>query len=65
MNIKRTVMPEAEAEMERLCKMKDKIEKLQQVLLRLPSSRSSKADSAALNELAIIYVPVAELREKR
>ncbi|XP_027072537.1 pathogenesis-related homeodomain protein [Coffea arabica] len=65
MNIKRTVMLEAEAEMERLCKMKDKIEKLQQVLLGLPSSRSSKADAAALNELAIIYVPVAELREKR
>ncbi|KAL3534872.1 hypothetical protein ACH5RR_003333 [Cinchona calisaya] len=65
LDIKRTVMLEAETEMEKLCTMKDKIEKLQQVLLRLPCSRSTKADAAALNELAIIYVPVAELREKR
>lgn len=64
LNIKRTIVLEAEAEMERLCVIKDKIEKLQQVLLRLPSNRSNKANAAALNELAIVYVPVAELREK-
>ncbi|KAM7477863.1 hypothetical protein LguiA_026076 [Lonicera macranthoides] len=49
---------EAEAEMERLCKIKSKVEKLQQVLLALPNPSTFVQHS-------VIYVPIAELREKK
>ncbi|XP_059634589.1 pathogenesis-related homeodomain protein isoform X2 [Cornus florida] len=55
---------EAEAELERLCKVKSKVEKLQQVLLGLPDRRSNKVDTHPFIEKPVIYVPVAELREK-
>lgn len=51
------VQEEAEAEMERLCKIKGKVEKLQQVLLALPNPPTFVQHS-------VIYVPIAELREK-
>lgn len=58
---------QAETEMERLCRIKDKLEKLQDVLLRFPNVGFNKGDPAAaatLNELSVIFVPVACLREK-
>lgn len=56
---------EAVAEMERLCKIKAKVEKLQQVLGALPNLKSNKANTSNLKELSVTFVPVAELREKR
>lgn len=61
---------QAEAEMERLCRIKDKLEKLQDVLLRFPNVGFNKAGppppaaAGTLNELSVIFVPVATLREK-
>ncbi|PSS01315.1 Pathogenesis-related homeodomain protein [Actinidia chinensis var. chinensis] len=59
-----TGVEEAEAELERLCKVKRKVEKLQQVLLGLPNRKSHKTDASVINEHSVIYVPVAELRDK-
>lgn len=56
---------EAEADMERLCKIKAKVEKLQQTLLGLPNLKSSKAKTSKLKEPSVTFVPVAELIEKR
>ncbi|KAI3443417.1 hypothetical protein Pfo_000082 [Paulownia fortunei] len=58
-------MLEAETEMERLCQIKSRVEKLQQVLLELPSWRFGKASAINSSDLSVIFVPVAELREKR
>ncbi|KAL0346898.1 UNVERIFIED_CONTAM: Pathogenesis-related homeodomain protein [Sesamum calycinum] len=58
-------MTEAEAEMERLCRIKSRVEELQQVLLQLPSWRFGKNSATNSSDLSVIYVPVAELREKR
>ncbi|KAK4414857.1 Pathogenesis-related homeodomain protein [Sesamum alatum] len=58
-------MTKAEAEMERLCRIKSRVEELQQVVLQLPSWRFGKTSATNSNDLSVIYVPVAELREKR
>lgn len=58
-------MLEAETEMERLCQIKSRVEKLQQVLLKLPSWRFGKASAITSGDLSVLFVPVAELREKR
>ncbi|KAL3644173.1 hypothetical protein CASFOL_012105 [Castilleja foliolosa] len=55
---------EAETEMERLCEIKSRVEKLQQVLLQLPS-RGRFGKSKKPSDSSVIYVPVAELKEKR
>ncbi|GER26930.1 pathogenesis-related homeodomain protein [Striga asiatica] len=57
--------PEAEIQMERLCEIKSRIEKLQQVVLQFPSKRFGKSNANKLNDPPVIFVPVAELREKR
>lgn len=54
---------EAEAEMEKLCKMKDRLEKIQQVLKALPNRGYVKANKHSTNESSVIFVPVAELRD--
>ncbi|CAI9760934.1 unnamed protein product [Fraxinus pennsylvanica] len=54
----------AEAEMKRLCEIKSKVENLQQVLRGLPNQRLNKVDATTLSEPCIVYVPVAEVREK-
>ncbi|XP_058189291.1 pathogenesis-related homeodomain protein isoform X2 [Rhododendron vialii] len=56
---------EAEAELERLCKMKGKVEEFKQILRELPNGKSRKANASSVNEHSVMYVPVAELREKR
>lgn len=55
----------AEKEMKRLCEIKNKVEKLQQILHSHINRRSSKVGAPLLNESSVVYVPVAELREKR
>ncbi|KAL8483819.1 hypothetical protein ACS0TY_026488 [Phlomoides rotata] len=56
---------EAEAEMERLCEVKSRVEKLQQILLQLPSLRFDKSSSNKSVDPSVLYVPIAELRENR
>lgn len=56
---------EAETEMERLCEVKSRIERLQRVLRELPSSKVGKARGSNSDKDHILFVPVAELREKR
>ncbi|KAL2481830.1 Pathogenesis-related homeodomain protein [Abeliophyllum distichum] len=65
-NRKRRIdMLAAETEMKQLCEIKSKIENLQQVLRGLPNQRLTKVIAPTLSETSIIYVPVAEVREKR
>lgn len=52
---------EAEREMEKLCKMKDKLEKFQQILKALPNCRYVEANKRSVNKPSVIFVPVAEL----
>lgn len=54
-----TGVQDAEKEMEKLCQIKDKIEKLKQVILRLQCDKTNQ-----WQDQSVIYVPVAELREK-
>ncbi|KAK6139805.1 hypothetical protein DH2020_026481 [Rehmannia glutinosa] len=61
----RGAMLKAESEMERLCEIKSRVEKLQQVLLEVPSWRFGKSRAINKCEPSVIFVPVAELREKR
>lgn len=56
---------EAEAELERLCKMKGKVEEFKQILRELPNGKSRKSNASSVNEHSVMYVPVAELREKK
>lgn len=56
---------EAEAEMQKLCGIKNKIARLHDVLLRLPNCRFRRADASRVDESSVIFVPVAELQEKR
>ncbi|KAH6762477.1 pathogenesis related homeodomain protein A [Perilla frutescens var. hirtella] len=58
-------IPEAETEMERLCQIKSRVEKMHQLLLELPSSRFGKAGANNSSGLSVLFVPIAELREKR
>ncbi|XP_052200486.1 pathogenesis-related homeodomain protein isoform X2 [Diospyros lotus] len=64
----RRVEEEAEAELERLFKAEGKIEHLQKVLKGLPTGKANTRGDASSNSRDcpnhIVYVPVAELREK-
>lgn len=53
----------AEAEMERLCRAKIRLEYLKQTLLRLQNRNSRKSNKSIPHE-SVIYIPIAELREK-
>ncbi|KAL6575216.1 hypothetical protein OROMI_012501 [Orobanche minor] len=61
----RDCLLEAETEMERLCEIKSRVERLQQSLLQLPGRRFGKSSAIKSNDPSVIFVPVAELREKR
>lgn len=57
---------EAETQMERLCEIKSRVERLQRLLLELPSSKVGKGGRSSNSDKdRILFVPVAELREKR
>ncbi|KZV49005.1 pathogenesis-related homeodomain protein [Dorcoceras hygrometricum] len=57
-------MLEAEANMERLRQIKSRVEKVRQSLLQLPCQRFDKSNATASSE-SVIYVPIAEVKEKR
>lgn len=55
-----------EAELERLFKIKDRVEKLQNVLHRYQKQKSGKTKVLGMDDCnSVIYVPVAELVEKQ
>ncbi|XP_038701168.1 pathogenesis-related homeodomain protein isoform X2 [Tripterygium wilfordii] len=54
----------AEAEMERLCLAKRRIERMKQTMLRLQKCKAKKSSKRDIDEESVIYVPIAELREK-
>ncbi|KAG6434105.1 hypothetical protein SASPL_105727 [Salvia splendens] len=58
-------MLEAENEMQRLCEIKSRVEKLHQLLLELPCSRIGKARGNNSAERSVLFVPIAELKERR
>ncbi|CAN1165659.1 Pathogenesis-related homeodomain protein [Linum perenne] len=53
----------AETEMERLCRAKDTIDKMKQILGSLPISKRRRSKARTLEE-RVVYVPIAELKEK-
>lgn len=56
---------EAEVEMERLCKIKGRLEIMKQKLLRLSNKKEDGVlDRSHMFEQSIVYVPVAVLKEK-
>ncbi|KAM7269708.1 hypothetical protein ACFE04_025205 [Oxalis oulophora] len=55
---------EAEAAMERLCRTKDRLLNLQERLSRVVTSTTKKPRRKNLEEDVVMYVPIAELREK-
>lgn len=56
---------EAEAQMEKLCLLKTKLEKLQQViLLRTPNRKAGKITAPSIDHSNTIFFPVAHLKEK-
>ncbi|XP_075502146.1 pathogenesis-related homeodomain protein-like isoform X1 [Primulina tabacum] len=56
---------EAEADVERLCQIKKRVEKLRQSLLQFPCQMFSKTNATTSSDSSVIYIPVAEVREKR
>ncbi|KAM0036650.1 putative transcription factor homeobox-WOX family [Helianthus debilis subsp. tardiflorus] len=55
----------AEAQMEKLCLLKTKLEKLQQViLLRTPNRKAAKTIAPSVDQSHTIFVPIAHLKEK-
>lgn len=58
-------MLEAENKMKRLCEIKSRVEKLHQLLLELPCSRIGKARGKNSADRSILFVPIAELKERR
>ncbi|XAR63743.1 hypothetical protein NMG60_11023789 [Bertholletia excelsa] len=57
---------EAEIELERLCEIKGKVEKLRKVLTGLPNFKSSEGiNLSTKGRKTVVHVPVAELIEKK
>ncbi|XP_076932907.1 pathogenesis-related homeodomain protein-like [Bidens hawaiensis] len=55
----------AEAQMEKLCLLKTKLEKLQKVIqLRIPNRKGAKTTALSIDLSHTIFVPVAHLKEK-
>lgn len=54
----------AELEMERLCNAEGRLETIKQKLLRLQNDKAKNSDKSHLSRQSVIYVPVAELKEK-
>ncbi|KAJ7979406.1 Pathogenesis-related homeodomain protein [Quillaja saponaria] len=54
----------AEAELDRLSKVRGRLHTLKQKLVEFQSNRTNRSDETHLNDQKVIYVPVAVLREK-
>ncbi|XP_017983444.1 PREDICTED: pathogenesis-related homeodomain protein isoform X1 [Theobroma cacao] len=53
-----------ELEMERLCRVKVRLENMRQTLLRLETSKARKLNKNRLQEESVIYIPIAEVKQK-
>ncbi|GMI92905.1 hypothetical protein HRI_002959800 [Hibiscus trionum] len=53
-----------ELEMERLCRAKARLENMKQTLLRLETSNARKLNKRRVRQESVIYIPIAELKEK-
>ncbi|KAF5201309.1 pathogenesis-related homeodomain protein isoform X1, partial [Thalictrum thalictroides] len=51
-------------ELERICCLEEKLEKMKKVLLRMDNNKDNISDGPHTNEQSVVYIPVAELREK-
>ncbi|XP_042054154.1 pathogenesis-related homeodomain protein-like isoform X2 [Salvia splendens] len=60
----RGCMLEAESKMKRLCEIKSRIEILHRRLLELPCLRLGKAKGNNSGDFSVLFVPIAELKEK-
>ncbi|XP_042049852.1 pathogenesis-related homeodomain protein-like [Salvia splendens] len=60
----RGCMLESEAKMKLLCEIKSRIEILHRRLLELPCSRLGKAKGNNSGDCSVLFVPIAELKEK-
>ncbi|EEF34575.1 pathogenesis-related homeodomain protein [Ricinus communis] len=63
-SISRRASQMAEAEMEKLCRVKVRLENLKQKLLRLQNGKARKTIRNQWQQESVILVPIAELREK-
>ncbi|KAG7966085.1 hypothetical protein I3843_08G032600 [Carya illinoinensis] len=54
----------AEMEMERLCKIMGRLESIKQKMLRFKIDKAKHSNKSHLFQRSVIYVPIAELREK-
>lgn len=54
----------AEAEMDRLCRAKDRLENMKKTLLGIQSKTTKILNRNHLLEESVVFVPVAKLREK-
>ncbi|KAF5461701.1 hypothetical protein F2P56_017777 [Juglans regia] len=54
----------AEMEMERLCKIMGRLESIKQKMPRLKNDKAKHSNKSHLFQRSVIYVPIAELREK-
>lgn len=59
-----TMSQVAEAEMERLCRAKIRLESMKQKLQGLQTGKSRKSNKNQLRQESVIFVPIAEIREK-
>ncbi|XP_065849292.1 pathogenesis-related homeodomain protein isoform X2 [Euphorbia lathyris] len=55
---------EAEAEMERLCRAKDRLENMKKTLVGVQKHKAKRTNRKHLHQESVVYVPTAELREK-
>ncbi|KDP41097.1 hypothetical protein JCGZ_03227 [Jatropha curcas] len=60
----RSESEEAEAEMERLCRAKVRLLNMKQTLLTLQNDKPKKSNRNKSHQDSVIFVPIAELREK-
>ncbi|WCJ42273.1 Pathogenesis-related homeodomain protein [Euphorbia peplus] len=64
-SISTTEYETAEAEMERLCRVKDRLENMKKTLTGVQNRKAKKPNSNHLrHEESVVFVPIAELKEK-
>ena len=54
----------AESDMEKLCRAKTRVENLKQKLVKLQTGKARKSSKIRPLDESVVYVPIAELREK-
>jgi len=55
----------AESDMEKLCRAKTRVENLKQKLVKLQTGKARKSSKIRPLDESVVYIPIAELREKK